>query len=165
MTSEITIENSAEQRAPREFLLSKDPNKAMQDMMDTIDALRQVFVKENEALANADTKRFLALQDEKVAAAKRYQKGSEQFLARREELKTANPDKLVAFEDLYESFSETTRENLTQLSRMKKGMSRLHDHVMKAARDSADKDGVNYSAHGQLKSHTRSLSMGLNESA
>ena len=137
----------------------------MQDMMETIDTLRDVFTEENEALAGADTKLFMALQNRKITAAKNYKAFSEQFLARKDEIKQASPEMHKKFEEMYSSFSEIALENISQLERMRGGMNRLHDHVMTAARDNADKDGVNYSAGGHLKSHTTSLSMGLNESA
>ncbi|HPF79224.1 MAG TPA: hypothetical protein PLF01_08045, partial [Alphaproteobacteria bacterium] len=62
-TDNKTITKAPE--APR-YVLSTDPNKAMQEMMLTIDRLRASLIEETAALKDADTKTFLSLQDKKL---------------------------------------------------------------------------------------------------
>ena len=49
--------------------LSPNPEKAIQEMMSTIDALRGVYIEETDALEKADTNAFLNLQDKKLKTA------------------------------------------------------------------------------------------------
>lgn len=159
------MDNEAARGSVRKFILSKDPNRAMQEMMDTIDALHAVFEEETNALIKADTRRFMDLQQRKISVTRQYQHGTEQFLSRKDEMKKAAPEKQRALKEKYLSFSDITQKNMHQLERMRGGINRLHDHIMKAARDNAGREGVNYSARGKLNAHSRRLSMGLNESA
>ena len=43
--------------------LSSDPDKAIQDVMNSIDVLRGIYTQETEALTDADTPTFLSLQE------------------------------------------------------------------------------------------------------
>ena len=77
--------------AAEELVLSRNPDRAMQEMMQVIDNLRAVYVEENEALLKADTSRFLALQDKKLRAARDYKAGAEQILERKKEFAKISP--------------------------------------------------------------------------
>ena len=147
------------------FTLSRNPNRAMQEMMDTINDLRSVYEAENEALMAADTKAFAALLPQKAEIAHRYQEGAKQMIERREEFKSVDPDLKKKLQAMQESFSAVTSTNLSALDRVKRGVERLNDRIMKAARDTAQKENVSYSAGGSLNRNDRAVSVGLNESA
>ena len=149
----------------RSFLLSGDPNKAMQQMMETIDRLRDVYVEENEALQGADTKRFLGLQDRKIAAARNYQSGAEQMLERKGDLQHIDNALKQQLAHKQEEFSGIIAENLRALDRIRKGVQRLNDRIMNSAREAAQTKNVNYSAKGKLNKNERPVSIGISESA
>ena len=50
--------------------LSRNPNKAMQEMMFTIDRLRSSLIEETAALKDTDTQTFMSLQDKKLDVAR-----------------------------------------------------------------------------------------------
>ena len=80
MSSTINLDNLEPNPAPngttgnaaQKFMLSKDPGRAMQEMMDTINDLKTVYLEENEALMESDLRTFLKLQERKVNAAEKY---------------------------------------------------------------------------------------------
>lgn len=148
---------------PKPFVLAPDPNRAMQQMMDVIDSLRDVYLKENEALKSSDTKGFLSLQDEKIDKARQYQNGSQQLLERKDDLQhidLALKEQLVAKQ---EEFSGIMAENLKALDRTKKSIQRLNDRVVKSAREAARTNNANYGSSGNLHQNERSVSMGVSE--
>lgn len=147
------------------FILSRSPDKAMQEMMEAIDALRAVYTEENDALINADTSRFLALQDKKLSMARQYQAGTEQLLARKEEFKDIAPELRQQLQRRHEEFTAVSATNLEALGRMRKSVGRLGERIMKSAREAVQKDTPNYSASGSLNRNDRPVSLGLNESA
>lgn len=145
--------------------LNKDPKKAMQEMMDIIDNLRGIMQAENEALNSTDTKAFIAIQDDKIAAARVYQSGVNQMITRKQEMKTAPAAMKSKLEEKRSDFLVLAEENLQALERMRKGMSRLSDRIMNIAKSEAEKSQkFVYGAHGKLEG-TGKASIGVNERA
>lgn len=160
---EQQVENTEEQKPA--YVLSSDPNKAMQEMMTTIDGLRSSLVEETKALKEADTQAFMDLQDKKLDIARDYLEGMTQLLARKDELKAADPSLRDRLEQMRLEFSEIAHENHAALERMKNGMKRLGDRIMETAREAAKKEEqIIYSAKGQMQSGNRG-SIGVNETA
>jgi hypothetical protein len=154
------------QAATQETLLSHDPAKAMQEMMQAIDALRNIYVEETIALKAADTKAFFGVQDRKIEAAQNYHAGITEAMARKDELLQAHPQMKSLFRRKQEEFSKIADENLEALDRMRRTVDRLGNRIMRSARDSAMRDGVSYSARGDLSGYkNKPVTMGLNESA
>ncbi len=149
-----------------DFILSSDPNRAMQEMMETIDALRAIYVEENKALSAADARAFMAVQDNKITAARKYQSGASQLLERREEIgKKLDPRLRQALYKKQKDFDAISRENIDKLERMRKGTERLGRRIQQAVCDTARKDTHFYSARGNLEPSDRRVSVSLNESA
>lgn len=148
------------------LILSRDPQKAMSEMMDTIDRLRLIYEAENEALSSGDTKGFLALQNKKIPAAYDYQSGIQQIGARKEEfneIDSATREKLLAMQ---EDFTALIRENLGALERARKGVDRLNQRIMESARKAArTEQRVKYGSSGNLEENQGRVSIGVNESA
>ena len=164
MQSKITSADTPKEPKAR-YILSKDPNKAMQEMMTTIDSLRSSLIEETKALKDADTQTFLNLQDQKLDVARDYLEGMTQMLARKDELKQADPTLLNRLEQMRSEFSEIAHENHAALERMKNGMKRLGDRIMETARAAAKKEEqLIYGASGQMQSGLKA-SIGVNESA
>lgn len=160
MATDKTIQN---EQATKAFILSGDPNKAMQQMMDTIDSLREVYREENDALHSSDTKRFLGLQDRKIAIARDYQEGAQQMLERKSDLKGIDMRLKEQLVEMQKDFSGLMTDNIKELNRMRRGVNRLNDKIMSSARDTARKKNVNYSQAGSLNINERAVSIGLSE--
>lgn len=147
--------------------LSHDPALALNEMMMTIDALRQVYVAETAALKASDTKGFLSLQDAKIEAAQKYHDGFTEFMLRKDEMAKTNPEARKLFGRKQQEFSKIAAENLDALGRMNRITDRLGQRIMRAARENAARDGVAYGSGGDMNLHrNKVLSTGsLNESA
>ncbi|MEM9469012.1 MAG: hypothetical protein AAF988_02510, partial [Pseudomonadota bacterium] len=120
--------------------LPADPNKAMQQMMNTIDALREKVTAETAALKEADTKQFMTLQDDKIIIARDYLNGMKDLLGRGDDLKNADPLLLQRFTEMREQFGELVKDNLEALKRMGGGMKKLEERIINAARIESDKE-------------------------
>lgn len=146
--------------------LSANPAEAMQDMMKTLDSLRSVYEEETKALALSDIQAFFALQNKKIAAAQDYQAGIAELISRKDEMLAIHPDMKSIFSRKHEEFSVLAHDNITALDRMRRTVDRLGNRMVRAARDSAARDGVSYSAKGHMNgSYNKPITMGLNESA
>jgi hypothetical protein len=131
--------------------LSANPKKAIQEMIDTIRNLHEIFVEENNALKRSDSKSFMALQQAKVAAALDYQDGVYQMLARKDEMKSADPELKKSLEKMQADFSKLANKNLKSLERMQKAVDRFGGTLREAARDAVKQDRVtSYTAHGKM---------------
>ncbi len=145
--------------------LSRDPNKAMQEMMLTIDRLRTALIEETNVLKDADTLGFMALQDKKLDIARDYLDGMSQLMERKDELKTADQSIKDRLEEMSNDFSHIAHDNHASLNRMKNGMKRLGDRIMEAARETARKDKqFFYGPSGHLQDSTNGT-IGISESA
>lgn len=147
--------------------LPKDPNAAMLEMMNTIDALRGVYRRENEALEAADTKAFLEMQGEKLRHARAYQDGVEQMLVRKEEMKKTSPQMRRKLEEMRADFVELGNKNMEALKRMGRVTERLGNSMRLAAREAAVRQRTfAYGENGSLKSsEKKTVSMGVSETA
>jgi hypothetical protein len=149
------------------IILSKNPNAAMQEMMSTIDSLRDVYTRETEALEAADARAFLEMQAEKMKFARQYQDGIGQILTRRDEMKTANPLLRRRLEDMQKNFSEISTRNINALKRMQRVAESLGNTIRHTARDAAVRQrAFSYGETGTFKSsEKKSVSMGVSETA
>lgn len=153
--------------APARNFLSADPNKAMQDMIATIERLRGVYTRETEALEAMNTREFLSLQDEKLQTANLYKAGIEDILRRKHEMKTAQPALKKQLERMQDDFAALSSQNMAALKRMQRTMERLSQTVQRAAKDSVNRQrAFSYSPDGHLqRDERRSISTGISETA
>lgn len=147
------------------FMLSASPEKAMQEMVNLVSSLLDVFSQENSALAKTSTREFLSVQEKKLEISRKYRDAVEQIIERKGEFKDVNPELKRKLAEMHETFCAISAENLNGINRLKKAVSRLGDRIMDAARTAARKESVNYSAKGNLKNNDRRLSVSINESA
>ena len=112
-------------------------NTTLRELIITITALRDVLLKENDALEHSNTRAFLAVQDEKVTVARRYEALMGELLAR-EDLKFADPALKKQLLSIEEGFTKVMKENLIKLDRMKNATEKLGERIMKSARKSAE---------------------------
>jgi len=148
-------------------IFSVDPNKAMQEMMDTIDEMRNVYERETETLEKLDTKGFIALQDEKIRKTNVYKSGIEEILRRKSEMKTVDPALKKELKRMQSNFSDLSMKNLNALKQMQRTMERLGNTVQKAAKDSVNKErAFSYGESGKIQQNERkSVSIGVSETA
>ena len=147
--------------------LSADPNKAMQEMMDVIDRMRGVYVRETEALESMDTKGFIALQDEKLQTTNIYKSGIEDILRRKRELKAVDPALKRDLERMQADFAALSSKNMDALKRMQRTMERLGQTVQRAAKESVNKQrAFSYGESGKIHNDERKgVSIGVSETA
>ncbi len=149
-------------------ILSRDPNKAMQEMMESIDLLRNVYERETQALLNSDTKGFLSIQNEKFESAKAYQMSVEEMLARKDEMRNIDPDLRRKLEKMQSDFAELSQSNMVALQRMQRSMERLSGTIRSAVKDAVKKDRVvSYGQTGRLEDggDKKRISTSLSETA
>lgn len=148
-------------------MLSSDPHKAMQEMMSTIDHLRDVYIKETDALENSDSKAFLALQNDKLNAAQNYQSGIEQILIRKDEMRSVDPSLRKRLQKIQSEFAELGKKNMDALTRMQRCTERIGKRIRNAAKDAVHKNrAFSYDARGSLqKMEKKSVSTGISETA
>lgn len=160
-------QNTFEMRNNKQGFLSNDPKKAMQEMMDTIDQMRGVYLEETDALERMDAKAFLSLQDQKLQATDTYRLAIEDILARKKEMRTVDPAMKQELARMQRDFSDLSGRNLTALKRMQKTMVRLGETIQTAAKDSINKDrAVSYGESGRLESNeAKRVSIGVSETA
>ncbi len=148
-------------------ILSRNPEKAIQEMMDTIDDLRGVYIEETSALQNADTNGFLNIQERKLIAAQKYQKSIEEIMTRKEEMRRIDIGLKQRLERMQEEFTQITRANMDALSRMQRTMESLSHTVRTAAKEAVNRDrSYSYGEHGTLKNNEHKVvSTGISETA
>ncbi len=144
-----------------------NPNALIQDMMETIDALRGVYVRETESLESADTQAFLAIQEEKIEAARKYQEGIERIVERKADMAAVNPLLKKRLEEVQKEFSTITVKNLEAIKRMQRTTERLGNTIRNAAKESARRQrAFSYGDTGALQaSDKKTVSMGVSETA
>jgi uncharacterized coiled-coil protein SlyX len=154
----------AEEKRPQ-FKLPRRTNDAMTEMMMTIDRLRDSLVAETEALNETDTKKFMSLQDNKIDVARDYMEGITQLIARKEEMKNADPKLVDLLEQKRTEFAEVAHENHAAINRMQNGMKRLGERIMETARETAKREEqIVYGSSGHMQSGSKAT-IGVNESA
>lgn len=138
--------------------LSRDPNTAMQEMMETIDHLRDVYQRESEALRNGDVESFMSVQEEKLATAYQYQSDIQDLMDRGETLKEQGRKELIQeLQAKYEEFTKATQHNVTALERMDRIMGRIGERLISAAKRAAMQDSCSYSASGAIQGKARDV--------
>lgn len=112
-------------------------NATMRELIVTITALRDVLLKENDALDHSNSRAFLAMQDEKVTVARRYEVLMSDLLSR-DDVKSADPALKQQLLSIEAGFTRVMKENLVKLDRMKNATEKLGERIMKSARKSAE---------------------------
>lgn len=142
-----------------------DVNVAILHTIIAVTALRDVLLKETDALKNAKTSLFLELQDEKVEVARRYETLVNNLMARGGEVKKADAKLKEQLTRLQADFSKVSAENLAWIRRMESATKKLGETIMKSARKSAEKQTqFAYGASGKMQKGNKAL-IGVDERA
>lgn len=152
---------------PREkhYTPPTDINVAILHTIIAVTALRDVLIKETEALRECKTSLFLDYQDEKVEVARRYETLVNALMARGPEIKAADPKLKEQLQRLQGDFSEVARANLEAIERMKNTTSKLAERIMSAAKKSAESmTQFAYGSSGKMQKGNKTT-IGVNERA
>jgi len=149
------------------MILSASPEKALKEVIATIEDLRSLYIAENLALEAADTNAFMGLQDKKLETAKLYQSGIEQIMARKDEMKRVDPALKRKLTRMQEDFHDITSKNKTSIKRMQRTMDRLSNTIRNAAKDAVNRQqATSYGECGRLHmTDKRMVSTGITETA
>ena len=139
-------------------------NATMRDLIITITALRDVLLRENDALDHSNTRAFFEIQDEKVAIARKYETLMTDLLSR-DDLKSADPKMKQQLLSIESGFTTVMKENLVKLERMKGATEKLGERIMKSARKSAESmTQFAYGASGTMQRGNKAT-IGVSEQA
>ncbi len=147
--------------------LSKDTNTALREITSTIKKMEKIFIDETTALNNIDNKAFMALQEQKLTIAREYQNDMGQILARKDELRKADPAIKNTIDQMQAKFSEISKNNLEAIGRMQRCTEKLGNTMRSAAIRAAQKNrGYSYGETGAISSAAkrRAISSGISES-
>lgn len=163
------MKHDAREKSSQIYTLPEKPEAAAKAVMETIELLRDIYARENQALDNADTPGFLALQDKKLKAARRYQIQMSQLLKRKEELKALPSAFKQKIEETQAEFAALSQKNMEAVRRMQRSVDRLGRLMRRAAIDAAkDSRAVGYNETGSAEDgdDRKSVSTGsINETA
>lgn len=151
-------------RQPEAAPEKDDVNRVLKDLIITVTALRDVLLRENDALDHSNSRAFMEIQDEKVAIARTYEHLMTGLLGR-EDIESCDVRLKNQLLSLEEGFTSVMRENLTKLERMKSATEKLGERIMKSARKSAE--GLTQFAYGSSGTMQKGVkaTMGLSEQA
>jgi hypothetical protein len=150
---------------PREklYTVPADINVVLLHTIIAVTALRDVLLKENDALAKSKTSLFLEYQDEKVEVARRYEILVNALMDRGKEAKAADAKLKDQLQRLQGDFSIVCKRNIELIERMKNATAQLGERIVKSARKSADAaTQFAYGSSGKMQRGTKST-IGLNE--
>lgn len=142
-----------------------DVNVAILHTIIAVTALRDVLLKETDALKQSKTSLFLELQDEKVDAARRYELLVTNLMNRGAEIKSADPKLKEQLQRLQTDFSKVAAENVEWIERMKTATKRLGETIMKNARRALESQSqFAYGSSGVMQRGNKTLA-GFDERA
>lgn len=126
------------QTSAKPYTPPADINVAILHTIIAVTALRDVLIKENEALAASKSALFLELQDAKVDAARRYEILVNHLMDNGEKTKAADQKLKDQLQRLQGDFSAVCQRNLELIERMKNATEKLGECIMRSARKTAE---------------------------
>ncbi len=149
----------------KNYRVPGDINVALLHTIIAVTALRDVLLKEIDALKSNKTAFFLELQDEKVEVARRYEMLISNLMERGSEIKNADKKLKEQLHRLQGDFGTVAEANRTQLERMSNATKKLGELIMRTARKSAETaTQFAYGSSGKM-ARGNSASIGVNERA
>ena len=142
-----------------------DINVALLHTIISVTALRDVMLKENDALAHASTRAFMELQEEKVGAARRYELLVNNLMDRPDDVKRADMKLKEQLQRLQGSFGDVAKTNRDSIERMKNATKLLGERIMKSARRDIEKQSqFAYGSSGMMQKGSKTV-IGVDERA
>jgi hypothetical protein len=129
--------------------------------------LISLYEFENILLQQADSKKFLILQDQKITLSMRYESVMKDLLGAGSELRDLIPAPLKnTIQQLRVQMANIADQNLKALDRMQKTTDKMNDLILLAVRHAASSPNPAYNASGTLyQSMPKTVSVGVRTSA
>ncbi len=142
-----------------------DINVALLHTIIAVTALRDVLLKEIDALKHNKTGMFMDLQEEKVEVARRYELLIGNLMERGPEIKNADKKLKEQLRRLQNDFGTVAETNRTQIERMSNATKKLGELIMRTARKSAENaTQFAYGSSGKMARGNKAT-IGVNERA
>jgi prefoldin subunit 5 len=148
--------------------LPQDTNAALREVIKTVANINDIYQEETEALIAIDSQKFLALQEKKLDRAAAYHAHMTQMIARKDEIKNADPSLRSKLKELQKIFHALSDKNLEALERMQRCTEKLANTIRNAAiRAVQNQRNFSYSMNGTLNESGKNkvISTGLSETA
>jgi len=147
---------------------TQNANHIINDALQAIDILRELYVRENDALSRAHARDFMSLQAEKEVPLNYYKDRIETLMMHRDEARKVDPTLKQKLQSKQAEFAALCEENLKGLKKMQRGTERLSNKIRFCAQESARQKGrYSYGETGRVN-HTaldQPLSIGVSEEA
>lgn len=161
----MLLKNTDSFPAKSGYIVPDDINVALLHTIISVTALRDVMIKENEALEQANTVAFMDIQEEKVEVARRYELLVNAIMSRKEDIKAADQKLKEQLQRLQDSFGPVAKTNRERIERMRNATQLLSERIMKSAREQVEKDNqFAYGASGKMQRGTKAF-IGVDERA
>lgn len=155
----------AHEQTSDKYAVPADINVALLHTIISVTALRDVMIRESEALEHSNTRAFMDMQDEKVEVARRYELLVSTLMDRAAEIKSADAKLRAQLERLQESFGSTAKVNRERIERMRNATKALSERIMKSAREEAQNlTQFAYGSNGRMQRGSKA-SIGTDERA
>ncbi|MFP4097261.1 MAG: hypothetical protein ACLFP8_01315 [Alphaproteobacteria bacterium] len=136
---------------PQAHALPSNPNHAIGDVIAAARVLEDIYTAEINALRKPDTNAFLELQSSKIEAAQTYYAMMTQMIERKNELGQADATMRQKLREMHEHFTNTTKQNLEVVMRMKNCSQRLGNTLRNAALKAARREStLSYGKDGSV---------------
>lgn len=144
-------------------LLSGSPEKAMATMLGIMLGLKELYMKETDAIKKHDVNRFLNLQPAKEAYTRDYEILVREIQARSLSIKSMDTplrDRLIAEQ---KELTVLAEESMGWSLRMAESLRRVQERLVIAAREALKKDKTSYSASGHIGDTGRPTATAFNQ--
>ncbi len=141
--------------------------QSTKDLVPLLQQLISLYEFENILLQQADSKKFLILQDQKITLSMRYESVMKDLLGAGSELRDLIPAPLKnTIQQLRVQMANIADQNLKALDRMQKTTDKMNDLILLAVRHAASSPNPAYNTSGTLyQSMPKTVSVGVRTSA
>ncbi len=140
-----------------------DINITLRQALTAVMDLSLILEQETAALKASQTSVFLELQDQKMAAAQKYEGLVSSLMSYGADIKNADPRLKERLQTMQSHFSVVLTENLKWMEQMKQATQRLGSRIMLGARKSLEKQTQGtYGSTGKMQNSGKAI-IGLDE--
>ncbi len=149
------------------IILHAAPKRAVEQMIQIVDIIHDVYRDETAFLARSDINGFKSIQGRKLEAAQAYEQGLNQMLARRNEMRGVEESLKNKLRLMHGDFNQLAQENKKLLDRMQRTTERLSETICNAAKDAVqNRVASGYGASGRVETPRRTnMSVGIEKTA
>lgn len=152
----------------KQNILPTDTNAALQEVVNVIQKMGDIYKTENDILRAHDSNAFLIFQDKKIAVAHEYNTKMGEMIARKNEISNADPSVKERLKKMQADFAVLSKQNLEAIERMQRCTERLGNSIRNAAVKTAQTMRTySYGENGTIPKSAKNkiVSSGLSETA